>query len=478
LNSGDVALVKYWLSDRFESGLILNELSVWINQLFERNDQHTKDIVLALLNGIFQVEYRTKKFGSEDSIEAYFPYRAHSLVEFVKSVCGKSGSILGLSAVASFKNKLEDILTQQRNDSYSAIWRSAIEEHAEQNRVTEDADDVVLTGFRDALLGFCEQHIDEAEPLIRELLNSQFATVRRIAIYVVDKHFVSLPDDIKSTILVNDFFNSTYRHELWNLLHHHFLKLQPRQRGNVFFIINEISVNDEEGKKNNVATAYQQSIWLSAIAEQDGQAQQAFQQCIELTGSKPEHPDFSSYISTWWGGHSSPISLEEMHLMSLDELIANLNGFKNQRGFDKPDIEGLTKEFKAYVQSNAELISKQLAKLNLLKPAFIYELIEGYSELWRKNESPDLPWSNIWVSLLNFLEKYLVHEEFWHSSDESPDGAFVGNRHWIVGAVGRLIESGCKSDEHAFDVSNIEQAKRVLEIILSKQAGEQFSLDM
>lgn len=107
--------------------------------------------------------------------------------------------------------------------------------------------------------------------------------------------------------------------------------------------------------------------------------------------------------------------------------------------------------------------------------SFVYEVIGAYRELW--SENAQLPWDEIWGSLLRFCRDLVTVERFWTTENMAKRSSFVANRHWIVGEIGELIEAGTKSDEHAFGEKFLELAEEVILILLKNEKGEEFKLD-
>ena len=100
----------------------------------------------------------------------------------------------------------------------------------------------------------------------------------------------------------------------------------------------------------------------------------------------------------------------------------------------------------------------------------MYELIEAFSELW--SEKAKLSWDAVWPLLLDFCEAVAADESFWSSSEHESE--FAGTKDWVVGAIARLIEHGCKSDDRAFGEDLMERAESVIGTLLVREKGERF----
>lgn len=473
----DIDLIDYWMDDPFERGLVTEEIGEkWLPELLCKTDEHSQIIALRLLDCLYKIIFVDRKIGSSRKMEhtlRFDSYRAGNLAK--KEVTKASGLKLGLSAVAIFERQLVAILNESNHDTWSSIWRHAIEEH-EQNGSLNDTDDVIVAAYRDCLMGFIEHDVQAATDYISSLFNGQYQTLKRVAIHAVDKRYAELKD------LVDLFFNpeyflDNYRHELWHFLNSNFADLNGGQQKRVLEIIDELDVADEGGNSNERATAYKRAIWLSAIKGYDDELSKLYETLIKIAGAEPEHPDFSSYMTSSWGDYKSPIPIERMLSFDVDELVKTINNYEDTgRGwFGEPGLEGLVKSFKDVVKSKAKDFYPELFKFAYSDLAFIYALIEAYSELWR--EKKELPWNDVWPHLLNFCCDVVKKDAFWSEEKAKERPNFVANRNWIVGAIGQLIEDGTRTDEHAFDKSLLPDAKEILSTLLERQEGAEFKVD-
>jgi len=482
LDESDIKLVQYWMSDKFEHGLVSDIIGSWILDLLENNDDHSKSLLLLLLDVIYNIKFVDKNIGSSERMEAILLFDSYKIDELTTKISKKSGYFLKNESVEIFKTKLEIILEEQGNDEWSSIWRPAIEDHT-QNVSRDDADDVVLKGFRDSLLGFIDSSSVEADVCLNDLFDSQYQTIKRIAIYIAGEEFNRLNSETSGRVLDKKFFDSNYKHETWHYLAKNYDAFSSHQKKLVYTIIDDIVVldNDEDldldKDLSNKRTAYQRSIWLSAIKEKDDVASILYNQCIEISGAEPEYPDFSSYMSTDTANYKSPIELEYLRALDYRTLVNTLNEYHSSGGFREPGIEGLTKVFRELVKMEAGSLYKELDGFVELDIPYIYSLLDAFLDLWEHKTDLNIPWINIWPALLGYINTLIKREDFWQWPEKRDDGAFVANHYWIIGAVGRLIESGCKSDEHSFDVDNILISKNIIEFLLLKVTGEEFKYD-
>jgi hypothetical protein len=470
----DIVYVDYWLIDPYDRGLTAEVIGEkWLNALLDNGDAHCKLLSVKLLDSIYTLEVHKLKPGSGARRELMLRFNSWHAKKINKKVAGKAGKVLGADAVQLFQSRLETILNKENNDKWSFIWRSAIEDH-DQNHGADDSEDIIIEAFRDSLLAYVEADPDSCIKYIEELLGSNFETIRRVAIYAIDRQFRYLCS-CADHVISREYFSSNYRHELWQLLRNHYRDLGPEQKRCVLSIVNDLTETEESGQISEGATAYTRAIWFSAIKDCDEEVAKYYRQNIEKTGAEPKNPDFSSYMSVGNVEYKSPMPVEELLSLEIDDLLVQLSSVKDQGSFREPSFKGLVKALQQAVKAEPLRYYTLLHKFTEADLPFVNSIIEAYQELW--TEKAQLPWDEIWDSLLRFCRDIVNQDRFWSAENAKERSSFVANRYWVVGAIGRLIESGTKSDEHAFNEKLLNNAEAVLLVLLDKETGAEFKVD-
>jgi len=470
----DISLIDTWLDDRYERGVVAETLGCkWLLSLLSLDEEHSKSLSISILEVLFKIKSGGESDVSSSKKKAALRFDSWYAKKITEKVACKAGSILGKDAVHIFQARLETILDMDDNDKWSFIWRSAIENH-DQNHGADDSEDVIVEAFRDSLLAYIEAAPASALNYVEELLDNKFETIKRIAIYVIDQQFRHL-NDCANLIISREYFNGNFRHELWHFLRNHYQELRPDQQQGVLSIVNDLIETDESGQISAGATAYQRAAWFSAIKDIDEEAARYYHQNIEIAGAEPKNPDFSSYMTVVDVDDISPIPTEELLSLEIDDLLKQLSSVNDQGSFREPSFRGLVKALQQTVKAEPLRYHVLLHKFAESDLPFIYSIIEAYQELW--TEKAQLPWDEIWDSLLSFCRDIVTQDRFWSSDNAKKRSSFVANRYWVVGAIGRLIESGTKSDEHAFNENLLHEAEIVLLTILGKECGEEFNVD-
>lgn len=470
----DFDWIDYWLDDPYETSLVATEIGeYWLPELLSRSFENQEQIALRLLDTLYKVVINDKKYGGYEEKEAVFRFHSWNAMEITKKVSRLSGTVLGLSALSIFESRLVTVLDSLNNDKWSFIWRPAIEEH-DQNHGSNGADDILLVAYRDCCLGFAEQHDTEASEYFQSLLEKQYITLKRVAIYTADNYFDKLKSLIDS-LLSTEFFQSQFRHEQWNLLKNHYSDFTEPQKAKILEIIEGIEYIDENNKVDKGTTAYERSIWLKAIKKLDGKALELYNKYVDIIGTEPEHPDFASYMTMGFARPESPIPRENLLLLDLDGLVKTINSYEDPGHLGEPGLDGLIQCFKSVVKERAEEFFPHLPKFADIKLRFIQSLIESYRDLW--NEKKELPWNDIWPDLLEFCSEFVSKKDVLTKDSELEREVYIDDIRFIINEICQLIEDGVRSDEHAFDKSLIPKAYQILDLIINRQRGDKFESD-
>jgi hypothetical protein len=474
LHASDLQILDYWLDDKYERGLVAKNLADnLIIKLLAVGDEHCKHLALGVMELLYKIKIAKGKSTLSDEKEAVLRFEGWYAKQITANIASKAGDVLGAPAVKLFQKKLEEILIELGNDAWSSIRRRAIENHA-QNFRAEDADDILIEGLRDALLAYTTAKPQEANEYVAKLLAAPFDTLKRIAIYTVNQRYLELKH-LVDLVITGKHFQSNLRHEMWDLLKSHYPVFSLVQKDSVKAEINSLIEEDDSGQKSEEGTAYKRLTWLAAIKDYDKDAALLYTQYTNLIGGEPEHPDFSSYVTSGYITAKSPIPEEELLSLEVSELIKKLNKYTDSERFGEPGIEGLAKALKAAIKTEPLRFHKKLKQFIELDLPYLHEIIEGYKELW--TEKKQLPWDEVWENVLQFANDLVKQERFWSPENAVRRKAFVANRHWIVSSVSMLIEAGTETDEHAFSETYLFLAESILLHILDRQEREEFEPD-
>jgi len=467
-------VVDYWLDDKYEHGLVTEVVGVkWLPKLLENADDQSLILAQRLLEILFDVSFSTKETAGRARKNAYLRFDSHRAEKVTGKIAYLAGCRLGEKAVLVFQSKLIQVLDALGNDTWSAVWQPAIEEH-QQNEYRNDAENILLEAYRDSLCGHMDEHPAEAYEHVQALLKSPYQTIQRVAIYCVGQRYqLCLP--LADKLIDDKYLQANYRHEIWHFLHQNYAAFSEAQKQNVLALIEVKVRTDEDGSVMAGASAYERSTWLAAIKDFGQDEAARYQEAVDVAKTEPDHPDFSSYSTSGRGGQKSPYSVEELSALSISDLVQTLNSYQGGEGWRESGTEGLATAVKRVFKNSPLKYCDLLANFADLDLAYVHSIIGAYSELW--NEKANLPWDDLWKYLLAYAATILNQDRFWDAENAVQRKDFVANRYWIVGAISRFLEAGAKSDDHAFSEKYHEDVEALLKIILEKESGEPFKPD-
>lgn len=467
-------IIDYWLDDKYERGLVAQVIGEkWLPSLLQTGEDHALQLAKRIIELLYKVIFIERNSGDTSKLSALLRFDYYHAQKITVKVAGLAGEKLGLEAVQIFDVFIKNILKQLKNDLRSSLWQPTIEDH-EQNKHRNDAENVLIQAYRDSVDSYINVSPEEASSYVKSLLDSEYQTIKRLAIYVVARNY-HLFTDVTDSLIDSEYLDSNYRHEVWHFINKSYAYFSDAQKEKLLKLIASIIKQDDKGEYHEGASAYNKAIWLAAIKDHGEREAQLYLENTEIAKTEPDHPDFSSYMSVGWGGRKSPKTLEELQALSVNELIQELVDYKDPGGFDEPGLEGLVKVFKELIKTEPLDYYLNLNKFIHLDLAYIHEIIEAYTELWA--EKAKLPWDGIWIKLLNFCSDIIEQERFWAPENAKQREPFVANRYWIVSDIGRLIEAGTKSDDHAFSEEYLADAEKILAYLLVREEGSEYKED-
>lgn len=473
LGDEDVSNISYWLSDRYGGDLVS---SIVVDKLLKNIISSDSSIARSLLRNMIHVLFLVKV----EKLEVQKKNKAVVSIAIDKDAARKViveygekiGEILGKEISDFLIAQLCTVLEAKGNDQWSSVWRPAIEDH-EQNHRDNDEASIIISLLREVLLGnaFVLNGRD-VNRLVKRLFSNEYETVQRLAIFLSCRIFEKVRG-VTSHILHGNYFRSNFRHELWWFLYKNYPKFNALERLALLDVIQLLERRDENDNLLSGATGYERATWLAAIKDHGPNEADLYARYIEQAGVEPEHPDFSSYITTRTGGRSSPFSFDELSSLNVDDLVFKLNNYEPEDSWDAPGIWGLSRVVKDVIKAQPVSYAAELPKFVDLDLAYVHKVIEAFAELW--DEKSKLPWDSLWSILLNYFQELIARDSFWAKENEQERSEFVASRPWVVSQIGRFLEAGCKSDDHALPRRCHEQVENILAQMLAKQPADEFA---
>jgi hypothetical protein len=470
----DVELFEYWLKDRFDRMLVGIELGEkLLPSLLNNDSNHDRKLAKSLVNALTSLTWHPRRWGKSEDLECSLPVEDNYSSRIFRAHARAIGERLEEAGVSIFRDRLHEIFSRSGKDKYSTIWRPAIEDH-KQNMDIDDVENILVSAFRDALLGYVDRRAATADGYVSELLASETMLFRRVAIHVVNVYNKPL-EGLTKKLIDPQYFTYHYQHEMYHMLQNCFSGFDEKDKQKVLSIVESVAEQSTDPEQPEDIQKKQQAYtllrWLSAIRGKGYQkAEDLYTKNLKIAEVEPEHPDFSSYMEDDdWSGQLSPYSVEELLSRDFDNLANILRYFKEEDGWETPSRRGLAQTLREALKARPELFKGHLTELIGLDFDYTYYLIDGYKGLWIEKQYDN------WKELLEFCLALLQSEGFWLKDAAEQRGGMAASSGWIVGAISELIKAGTADDKTAFDPAMLPMAERIIVHILKNQEGESFT---
>ncbi|WP_424947877.1 hypothetical protein [Candidatus Spongiihabitans sp.] len=473
LREKDLDIIDYWLKDRNGSDLIAEQIGMkWLVGLLKSDNKHSLRLSKKILDILYQVMITKGNNFETSSKNASFRFDKYYAEKITNEVAKISGEKLGEGAIFIFDEQLKYVLKKLNNDTWSSLWHPAIEDH-EQNKYRNETKNMLVQGYRDSLDGFIEINVEKAGEHIKEMLNGEYQTIHRLAIHSISNNYTGFKN-FTDELLTDVFFSSNFRHEMWHFLHKNYEEFSSKQKNQILKIIGDISINDGDNVYHKEATAYNKVCWLDAIKSFGGKENNLYEENLQIAKTgEPDHPDFSSYMSSVeWVKRESPFSIDELGGLLIGDLIEKLNNYENLDIWSEPSVDGLRAMFNQLIKREPRKFYLELDRCADLDLPYINEIIRAYSDLWE--EKTDLPWDDVWNKLLKFFEDMIHKPGFWDDENNQQSDSSVYDRRQIVSGISKIVKSGAYPGDSALSVVPIEDAKKIILHLLSKEKGGKF----
>lgn len=461
----DLDLVGDWVKSQFGSSLLGRELGQHLVPRFLQSSNPADwEKAERLIEIVTEVRIVEKVYGKKHKIknkEVHTALDSYSLRELFKHNSELLGRRVGQGVVKILSKRITECSTSDSHDELSHIWRRAIEDHA-QNIGAEDTEHVLVSAFRDVLCSFSSEKTDEARDVLRALLTDESVLIRRVALHTINEHY-SLYSELFWEILGPQWFQSEYRHELYQLINLNFPKFSAPEQARLIEIIRTLTYEHSDETDSDWRDMAMRLDWLHAIrGKGNAQADQLYDQYMGIVEYVPKHPDFPSY-SEVRHGNLAPYSKDQFLKLSIAEIVAYLEEFRETGQWEDPTEEGLGDVLMEAVKEDPKKFDIEVHRFLKSKLAYQYEILRGFEEAWKLGKSFD------WKAVLTFCEQLIDRNEFWELKDKRPDAHLRATRSWITSEICSLVSCGVSNDDWAFDETYLPLAEQIVFKIIKNE---------
>jgi hypothetical protein len=461
ISMSDIDLIHEWIDDPYERMLVTDAIDQGlVPRLLASLTPDDWDKAARVLHHMTTLTWRK---GTDDGEpEPFTIVDDYWLQLFIDHHATTIGAKAGKPATQSMFERTRKVFSTGLRKDHSTVFRPAIEAHA-QNHQWRSAENRIVDALRDVLLGWSHSAPEHAKEIVKQMLVDELEIIRRVGIFVLARHWSNMKE-LYNPIVQPGFFNSGHNHELYHLLQDRFAGMDIEQQNATLDAIKNLPMPDY-GDEPEVIRKHQQLKWLSAINGLGSLAADLW--FTELKGqlgvdAVSAHPDFNSFVTTWYGPGASPYSAEELTgLATAGVIVDKLNSFQGQLSLHGPTVDGLKSALASAARQFPRVFLDVLRDFHEARLEYQHEVINGLKQAWEaKDASAD--WERGWEQLLTYFEEIVSNDSLW----QQPEDQY---QHWVVTIIADTLHVGTQNDEHAYQPALIERAQGVLDQLLQRE---------
>ena len=355
------------------------------------------------------------------------------------------------------------------NDASSA-WRPAIEPH-EQNWGFGDIKDLLVDTSLQALGSVVESTPDQGRAVLEEYLDHRYSFFRRLAIHIIRLNAGLWPDLLERLFTDQRHLEDTeVHHEYWVLMHDTYALLAASvQRDFVERLLNKLP---QEPTKDEMEFQMQyhgerhyllRQLWAIRDSLSSDEHRKVLTELVNEYG-EPDYASFLSYSSPSVGWES-PESLEDLSMMSPEDVIAELRkALPSSPGFDGIAQRGRADALRSVIantpQNFAPIAPELLA--SDIPPIYTNNTLWGFQEAWKEGKTFD------WEPVLELCDKVSRTRDEATEPGEAPD---MRQDYWWTtyasarSAVTTLLGTAVARDDNAISPRFLGRARDILLVL-------------
>jgi hypothetical protein len=358
---------------------------------------------------------------------------------------------------------------------HSYIWRSAIEDHS-QNDAGQEVRDILIEAVRNTAEEIIRGDPAKLASVVIEVESRKRFVFTRISLHLLALFGEKAPELVKARLGDWALLNEVgLRHEYARLAQAHFKSVDPAEQekllanlksppdmenfGRDFAAMTGRAATDEDVARAKVGWELEKLAIFRGILPP---AWQARYEELTAQGGEPKHPEFPTYHEGGWSGPTSPKSSADMAVMPPEELIAYLQSWEAPTGDPFADsYEGLGRQLSAAVAESPERFAEFAHAFVGLDPTYVRSVLDGFENALRQKKS--FPWTRV-LELAEYVTAQPIEES------DTPEGAALLERdpdwRFARGTVADLLEEGFgRQDEGVLPIDLRDRAWKALEVV-------------
>ncbi|AVP62905.1 hypothetical protein C3B64_00990 [Clostridium botulinum] len=384
------ALKSKWNNGFLEDTLAEYELANILN----------KEQMLKLLDNILEINPNDNRY-SYGKIDIYW----------LQQILNKNKDTMGIKYPFDAANigldKIQSIIKNDK-DSYICYLINHIDSIENDDDGLGITYEKELINFTRDMLQYCSSK--EIREKIKEMINSNYAIYRRLAIHIIRYHYEK-SNDIFWGLEKNPLEDYESKYEIYRLLEDKSKIFNNDEIDKILYWIENKTYfipknykNDEEMKK--IGIAYNKKEFLYPLLNSKNEKViSLYNKYNKINPTPIEHPEEMHKVIVKDFNYISPLKVQDLEKMTIEQICKFLNEFKESNDFEEPSEEGLAETFEKYIIVNFYEVVEELN--DYLDIPVIYQdaIISGFNKI-------DLLDNSVYIEkILDFLEK--LSEKFY-----------------------------------------------------------------
>lgn len=307
----------------------------------------------------------------------------------------------GIEAFEMLCDLLEEAVESDKLGKYSgSIWRPAIEPHG-QNQGTEVSDSLI-DAIRDASVALVDNGVTLAT-VVASLAQRQSPVFKRMVLHLASERHSQNPELAAQLAVCEDHFrDERLLHEYSRLLGAVFPVMDDVRKNRVMGWIgsgpavqDSFAGDDEERRRSKIYWQARRLAWIRDNL--DDEWKKRYAAIIDEVGEL-EHPDLTSYTTTWMGPRS-PVSGEELGSLSTEAIAQYVKSWQPSGDPRAPDEEGLAQTLEALVAGTPDEFVKSSASFLEAPARYVSAVLRGLSQAVRDERALD------WAATIGLMSR-------------------------------------------------------------------------
>lgn len=442
--------IPIWLTSKFDLSLSGTDLVTKLLPSYLKQAENSEEIkkVEKLIDLSLEtkiIKLKAKSLGKTEEIKTkidkYWLEDSFLKADTVTLIAQKCSA----TPIFNLATNINNIFKKRKlkKQDYSSIWLSDLT--LEQKESLNDGEYFLALILKKLSVEKAKANPTEGKIIIKNFLSTKYAyyLFRRIAILMIaeswnnyDRQFDTILDDPKEAY----FSIEAYYPELSYLLKINAKALSLKQKSKLKKIFHNGPQKELPDNSREEYTLFWKQRWYKTLIDLP-----EFRKLHDEIKSKTkkeiseERTEESEFINF----DKSPVSVDDLLKKSNTEIIKYISDYKPKGDFPDFSPEGVQRKFQEAVKANPDKFTSDLEPFRATLPYTLSSLFSGLKEAWEENKNID------WKKTLQFIVTLIEKEDFWQKRLSQQRGNY-NYLDWALSSIAYLLQTGSKSDEHAF----------------------------